>query len=143
MATSSVKRKRHVLDLDTKLSIIDRLESGESATKLSREFGVGKSTITDIKKSKAKLRDFASKMDTDVGLKRKIMKTANDETLEKSVFTWFTQERSRGTPIAGQIITEKAKWFDEQLHGEQSQFKASIAWLKNFKQRQDICPERK
>ncbi|XP_070550400.1 jerky protein homolog-like [Ptychodera flava] len=138
MATSSVKRKRNMLDLDTKLSIIDRLERGESATKLSREFGVGKSTITDIKNSKAKLHDFASRMDTNVGVKRKIMKTAIDEALQKSVLTWFTQERRRGTLLAGQIITEKAKWFDEQLHGEQSQFKASTGWLKNFQQRHGI-----
>ncbi|XP_077864847.1 cubilin-like [Saccoglossus kowalevskii] len=83
-----------------KLSIINRLEHGETATKLATEYGVGKATISGIKKSKSSLRDFASKMETNVGLKRKIMKNANDEALEKSMFAWFSQERSRGTPLS-------------------------------------------
>ena len=40
--TSSLKRKHYVLDLDSGSTIIDHLEHGESATKLSREFNVGK-----------------------------------------------------------------------------------------------------
>ena len=86
------KRKRVVLDLDAKLSIINRLDRGETAGKLANEYGVGKSTITDIKKSKGKLQDFAAKMETGDGLQRKIMKTAKDDDLEHSVFTWFSQE---------------------------------------------------
>ena len=49
---------------------------------------------------------------------------------------WFLQERSRGTPISGPIICEKALQFyhDHELHGEEcDKFKASPGWLDNFK----------
>ena len=58
MSGKGVKRKRVVLDIPTKLSILDRLDNGEKCVVLAKEFGVEKSTITDIKAAKDKLRDF-------------------------------------------------------------------------------------
>ena len=47
MATSMCrKRKRVVLSLENKLSILDRLAKGERPTKLASEFGIGNSTLT-------------------------------------------------------------------------------------------------
>lgn len=46
------KRKRVVVSNKDKYEINKRLEEGESAIKLSIEYKVGKSTITDIKKTK-------------------------------------------------------------------------------------------
>ena len=52
---------------------------------------------------------------------------------------WFLQERSRGTPISGPIICEKALQFYHELHGEEcDKFKASPGWLDNFKKRHGI-----
>lgn len=47
----SGKRKRVVLSLGDKVKILKRLKNGEAGTKLAVEFGVGKSTISDIKKN--------------------------------------------------------------------------------------------
>ena len=47
-AHCSRKRKRVVLTLKKKLSILDRLKSGETQEKLAIEYGVRRSTIDDI-----------------------------------------------------------------------------------------------
>ncbi len=59
MAEKSGKRKRTVLSIEKKLQICKKLRNGATATDLSKEFEVGKSTITDIRKSEDKLRSFA------------------------------------------------------------------------------------
>ena len=46
------KRKRTVLSVDQKLQICKRLKKGASITSLSKELGLGKSTICDISKMK-------------------------------------------------------------------------------------------
>ena len=45
------KRKRKVLSIDTKLAILESLSKGVSQAKLAEQYGVGKSTISDIKRS--------------------------------------------------------------------------------------------
>ena len=44
------------------------------------------------------------------------MKPCSYERLDKALFTWFTQERHRGTPLSGPIVKEKALWFHQQLN---------------------------
>ena len=60
MATAKMaKRRRVVLTLENKLAIIDRLKKGATQEKLASKYGVGCSTIDDIKKSEEKLKLFA------------------------------------------------------------------------------------
>ena len=40
MSAKGVKRKRVVLDIPTKLRILDRLDNGEKCVVLAKEFGV-------------------------------------------------------------------------------------------------------
>ena len=60
MNSKGVKRKQVVLDIPTKLRILDRLENGHTCVDLAKEFGVGKSTISDIKSAKDKIREFGA-----------------------------------------------------------------------------------
>ena len=62
-AGNSRKRKRVVLTSEQKLLILDRLKKGQSQENIASEFGVGRSTVGDIKKSEGKLRLFASSME--------------------------------------------------------------------------------
>ena len=99
---------------------------------------VGKSTITVIKAAKTKLRDFVVNSEG-VNDGRQTMKSSADEKLDKALFTWFTQERHRGTPLSGPIVKEKAMWFHQQLHTDVSQtFSASEGWLHRWKKRHGI-----
>ncbi|CAB3224322.1 unnamed protein product [Arctia plantaginis] len=54
------KRKRVVLSLADKLKIIEQLDKGVTGKKLSEIYGVGQSTISDIKNSKSTLLNFVS-----------------------------------------------------------------------------------
>lgn len=139
MASSgTLKRKHKFLTIETKLEILNRLERGESGSSLSKHYGVGKATISDIKKKKGSILTFASKLDSDDGSKvRKTTRTANDSSLEDAMFLWFSQRRSLGEPVSGPLICEKALYFNEKLGGP-SDFKASTGWLKNFKSRHGI-----
>ena len=55
MAASACKKRKRVLSLENKLSILDRLAKGEKATKVASKFGIGKSTVTDLKESRIRL----------------------------------------------------------------------------------------
>lgn len=56
------KRKRLVLGLDQKLEIIKRLRKGESATSLAQIYGVGRTTVNDIKRDAEKIEQHVSMM---------------------------------------------------------------------------------
>ena len=50
------------------------------------------------------------------GLKRKSLNIANGEQLDRALYTWFIQQRSKGTPISGLLFQEIAKHFSTQLN---------------------------
>ncbi|XP_069701118.1 uncharacterized protein [Periplaneta americana] len=138
MASSNTQRKRIVLTIDTKLKLLSRLEKGESASSLAREYSIGKSTISDIKRNKDSILQFAAKLNSEDGSKkRKTMRDANDSILEQAVYTWFVQRRAKRDPISGPLLCEKALELNKKLGGS-SDFKASTGWLKNFKSRHGI-----
>ena len=107
------KRKRVVLTLENKLSILDRLAKGEKASKIASEFGIGNSTVTDLKKNESKIRSFVSSMESlSVCLKeRKIMRLAEDEKVDEAVYLWYVQKRSQRIPVTGPILREKAQLY--------------------------------
>ena len=125
----STKRKRAVLSIKHKQIIISRLEKG---TNLAQEFGISKQQISDIRKNKDKILKFTDSIETSEGLKRKSLKLADDEQLDKALYAWFIKQRSTGTPISGPLVQEKAKHFSTQLNTEAAdrEFKAnSTGWL--------------
>lgn len=99
---------------------------------MASEFNVGKSTITDIKKSEHTLISFSGKLESEEGgSSRKTMKTAYNDKLDSAIYTWFVQQRSKGEPISGPIICEKALIMNEKLGGD-SHFKATSGWLQKL-----------
>jgi len=52
------KRKRVVLGFNEKFEIIIRLRKGETATGIAQIYGVGKTTVNDIKRGAEKLKKF-------------------------------------------------------------------------------------
>lgn len=99
---------------------------------------VGKVTISNIKKKKDDIFNFASKLNFDDESKQiKTTRTANDTTLEDTVYFWFTQRRSLGDPVSGPLTCKKALQFHELL-GDFTDFKPSTGWLNNVKARHGI-----
>lgn len=132
------KRKRVVLSLKDKVKIIQNLNNGEPGSKLAQIYGVGTSTISDIKKNSDNIMKFTCALEKEDGsTQRKAMKKSQNEILENAVFTWFLQKRACGQPISGPLLCEKALDFNQKLGGDTS-FKASSGWLARFKSRHGI-----
>ena len=85
------------------------MDKGEKGTNLAQEFAITKRQISDIRKNKDKISKFTDSIKTSEGLKRKSLKLADDEQLDKALYAWFIQQRSTGTPISGPLLQEKAK----------------------------------
>lgn len=124
--------------MEKKIEILNRLEKGETGASLAKFYNVGKATISDIKNKKDTIISFASKLDSEDGSKkRKTMTKPKDEKLDEAMFLWFVQRRSKGEPISGPLLCEKALQINEKLGGPPD-FKASSGCLKNFKSRHGI-----
>ncbi|PRD31649.1 UNVERIFIED_CONTAM: Jerky-like protein [Trichonephila clavipes] len=108
MASNS-KQKRNVLNIETKLEILNRLVKGESGGSLAQ---------------------FYNK-------ERKTVRGANDILLDRALYLWFSHRRSKGDPILGPLLCEKALELSKNLGGS-DKFKASIGYLQNFKSRHGI-----
>ena len=103
------KRKREVLTFEKKVEIIMKLDKGESVLSLTKQYNVGKSTVYDLKMQRSEILEFASQLDSQEGSsKRKTMRGSEHKKLDEAVYLWFTQRRSRGEPISGPLICEKA-----------------------------------
>jgi len=67
--------------------------------------------------------------------KRMKVRSSSMEPLENAMAIWYSQMRSRGLPIGGNILLEKARFFAEQMDLD---FKASQGWLDRFKRRHGL-----
>lgn len=67
--------------------MLDSLQDGVSGTSLSLKYGVGKSTITDLKKKEQKIRSFVAQTEKGPGL-RKTLKLPENPVLEEALFTY-------------------------------------------------------
>ncbi len=105
------------------------LKTGATITTVSKEFDLGKSTVSDIKRNEVKLKTFAAQMDSKEGSrKRKTMKKANTKFDDALLYLWFSQKRSQGVPISGPLVM--AKQLNEKM--------VSSGWLKIFEARHGI-----
>ncbi|KAL4143342.1 hypothetical protein QTP88_005683 [Uroleucon formosanum] len=113
------KRKRVVLGFNQKLEIIKSLKKGETASNIAQIYGVGRTTINDIKQDAEKIEQQVSQMqsnDRDVR-SRKTTKSVKYEQLDNVMYQWFIQARSE---------------INKKLDGDPN-FKASTGWLDKFK----------
>ncbi|KAK2498104.1 hypothetical protein MC885_021261, partial [Smutsia gigantea] len=106
------KRKRVVLTIKDKLDIIKKLEDGGSSKQLAVIYGIGETTVRDIRKNKEKIITYASSSDsTSLLAKRKSMKPSMYEELDRAMLEWFNQQRAKGNPISGPICAKRAEFF--------------------------------
>ena len=132
-----IKRKRVVLTISQKLEVLKLLDSSVSHAIICEKYGIGKSTVWDIKKSREKLLDFQET--ESMGMKReaKTMKLSSHENLDKALYLWFTQKRTEGVPVSGPLLCEKAVIFSQKLSLEKP-FVACEGWKWHFCRRHGI-----
>ncbi|GFT50619.1 jerky-like protein [Trichonephila clavipes] len=82
--------KRDVLNIGTELEILNRLVKGESGASLARFYNAGKSTISDIKKSRETILSFASELDSEDGSNER--KIDGAFSAFKTAMEWYEQQ---------------------------------------------------
>ena len=76
---SKSKRSHKTLTIDKKLELLDQIRK-KSYTVLCEEYGIGRSTITNLKKQEPALQAYKCKMtEMGVGQSAKVMKLGKDE----------------------------------------------------------------
>ena len=126
------KGKHKTLSIAQKFEIIQKLGNGQSPVQLVAEYGVGRSTITDIKKKKTQIAEYMNSHQQQTT--HLTLKTAKHPNVETALYTWFLQQRTKNVNISGEILQGKAKFFYEKITGRDD-FAASSGWLDNFKKR--------
>ena len=76
-------------------------------------YNIGKSTISDIKKSEPQLRQFSASKEQlgikNAAQKAKSMKSSDHEELNQALYIWFRQLREKNVQISGPILRKKIR----------------------------------
>ncbi|XP_005333826.2 jerky protein [Ictidomys tridecemlineatus] len=132
------KRKHLSLSIAQKVELLQKLDAGVSVRCLTEEYGVGTTTIYDLKKQKDKLLKFYSDSDNQELMKnRKTLHRAKNEDLDRVLIEWIRQQRSKDMPLTGLLVMKQARIYHEELNIE-SECEYSEGWLQKFKKRHGI-----
>lgn len=132
------KRKHLCLSIAQKVKLLEKLDSGISVKRLTEEYGVGMTTIYDLKKQKDKLLKFYAESDEPKLMKnRKTLHKAKNEDLDRVLKEWIRQRRSEHMPLNGMLIMKQAKIYHDELK-IQGNCEYSTGWLQKFKKRHGI-----
>lgn len=133
MATQTPTKKRLVLTLEQRVKVIKAAENGETTRKIADRFSVGRTQVQQILKNKVKILEDFQKGSCASGRKYLTPRKTSNDTLNRIVFEWFCGVRSKGLPVSGRILQERALCFSVELGLEN--FTASNGWLECFKRR--------
>lgn len=114
-------------------------ELGEkSQLEIAREYGLsGRSSVSVIVKTiKKQLQDGL--INADPNSKR--LRKGYHEDLDQCLIKWVQEERRQNNMITGDMISNKACWFANQLNIDN--FKASPGYVSNFKARNGLVSKR-
>ena len=134
-APRKLHRKGVPLSLSQKLDLIRAVEGGQKTkTALASEFGLAKSSVSDIWRQKDKLIEACTS--GEYAPHRKRMRKSMYTDVEEALLLWLRQSLVYNEPISGPIVQKKAKEFADTLG--HSQFSCSSGWLARFKARHMI-----
>ena len=138
MAASSGKLKSArncSLTLYDKLEIIKAVESGQhKRSYIARQFGISKSSISDVIKKKQKIVEAFEV--SNISPNRKRLRTSTYADVEEAILLWLKQARALKIPITGPAIQDKGRELARSL-GHPG-FVCSKGWLHRFKARNGI-----
>ena len=138
----SNKRRRTEIPFKVKSGICQYYrEKNEKATrdqiidyvKTTYDLDIGKSTVTDILKSKEKW----IKEDGYSTSEKSRVRKGNFDNLECALYTWFIQARQKGLCLTDDLLKQKAKQFGPHFEIPNN-FQYSNGWISNFKKRHGI-----
>lgn len=127
---SPALRKHKTLTLIEKMEVLEKLDSGWSCGDVAKAYGVGRSTIFDIRKKREKIEKYVNTMN--FYDKKCTMKNPSFPEIEEALASWWMEERFK-INITSEMLRDKAIFFGHQLG--KTNFLASGSWLEKFKKR--------
>lgn len=127
------------LSNDTKIEIIELVESGEFSSKklIAERYGIPPNTLSTILKNKDKILDGKS-----YGIKKR-KKNPEFLELDKCVLKWFEQCRVNKISVSGPILQEKALTFAKSLGKPEFHLKRDIkSYFEKFPERVPVSRRR-
>ncbi|KAM6168662.1 uncharacterized protein O8D03_008949 [Erethizon dorsatum] len=144
-ATTKVtsKRPRRVIDLETKLKLIQDYEGGKPVMVIARQSGMSHSTIATILKNRNKVTEALRGSASLKATRLTKIREGPISDMEKLLMTWIEDQTRQCVPLSTMMITAKAKSLFEMLKekagpGYNVEFSASSGWLKRFKNRYSL-----
>lgn len=125
--------KRKPLSIETKLAILQAVDSGRKKKDIAEQFGIPASTLSTVISLRGKIEDSAT---ASVKQDRKRFRAPTFPDVEEALFLWFKDARSRNLPVSGAVLEQKANSLAFLLGHED--FKATSGWISRFKERRDI-----
>ena len=132
---NAMSRKRKVLSLEERVSVLKKVEEGKSCRAVSNELGVGKTQVQTIVKER---EDILRRWESGERSNKKYVKprTAGYDDLDKLVWEWFTTARAKNIPVSGRMIQEQARLYAAELGHEG--FSGSNGWLDRWQKRHNV-----
>ena len=109
-----IKKARNVLPIERKYNVLQEILSGISKKSVAKKYGVPKSTVSTWLANKDKI--LAAYESGEINPKRQKRKRAENEDLDKAVYTWFQNTRANNVPVSGVVLRKKALQFVKPLH---------------------------
>lgn len=128
----SIDSKRNrFLSLKQKLEIIEKIkDEGVKQCDLSKEYGVGASTITRWKQNKKQMQR-AMKINQFNSLRRTVRESSHPK-MESALYKWYVEQKSKGTSITGIMLRTKACELTKSLRENDIIFHGSSGWMERF-----------
>ncbi|KAG0728024.1 Jerky -like [Chionoecetes opilio] len=135
--TVLTKRRRTVLSDAEKADLIYRMHEGESQKQLALEYGIGTSTVSDLKKHEVEILKRVETNDEFLARNRRKFVSGAKADVEEAILDWLLKEVSRGQEVSGAEVMARARQEHHRLRGT-TDFCASTVWLERFKRRYNI-----
>lgn len=112
----SSKRKHCSLTISDKVKVLKKLDQGTPVKNVCDEYGIGKSTIYDLKKQRSEILKVFSESDVPENMaKRKTLHSSKCPDVDKVLMEWIRQRRMENVPLDRNMIVHQAKIFHEEL----------------------------
>lgn len=140
MLSSTAKKPRKAIDLDSKMKIIQQYEGGKKVTSIAHDLKLSHSTVSTILKDKERIREAVK---SSAPMKSTILTKQRQgavNEMEKLLFVWMKDLMQKKTPTNFLTVQTKARSLFQALKSHPGDdyaqnFQASRGWFMRFKKR--------
>ncbi|CAF1111056.1 unnamed protein product, partial [Brachionus calyciflorus] len=107
-------KKRKIIDINTKIMIINKSKEGKSTTSIAKEFGLSNSTVSTILNNKEKIKENYQSRSVQPESKR--IRKSKFEDLDEALDLWFNDAKSYpNISLSGYDIQQQALKYASML----------------------------